>query len=303
QAGLWFLDQVAPGDISYVIIDIIRERRPLNLRVQELALNAMVARHEALRTTFREIDGELYQIIAPDLVLSVPVQDLRLLSGQEGEAAANRLIADEARRPFDLARGPLLRYRIHQLADEEWQSVLVVHHIVFDGWSLAVFNREMAALAAAFETGQPSPLADLPVQYADYAALPREPLTGALLQGQLKYWRQQLSGFLPVLRLPCARPRPATRSSRGAVAHHPLPSELIQSMETPGRRNRATPFITYLAAFATLLHRYSLEDDLLVGAPTAGRNRIGTEGLLGLFVNTLPLRTDASGNPTFTELL
>jgi hypothetical protein len=170
QAGLWFLDQVAPGDTSYTIIHAIRERAPLNLEAREYALNAMVARHEALRTSFREIDGELCQIIAPEFVLSVPVQDLRSLSREDQEVAASRLVAEEARRPFDLARGPLLRYLILQLADEEWQSVLAVHHIVFDGWSLGLFNREMAALAAAFVAGQPSPLADLPIQYADYAA-------------------------------------------------------------------------------------------------------------------------------------
>jgi amino acid adenylation domain-containing protein len=303
QAGLWFLDQVAPGDISYTIFHAIRERGPLNSRAQECALNAMVARHEALRTTFREIDGELYQIIAPELALSVPVQDLRSLSPEDREAAASRLIADEARRPFDLARGPLLRYRILQLDDEEWQSVLAVHHVIFDGWSLGLFNREMAALAAAFIAGQPSPLADLPIQYADYAAWQCEQLTGPLLQGQLKYWREQLAGPLTVLQLPCARPRPVARTSQGSVEYHVLPAELIQSVEALGRRHRATPFITHLAAFVALLHRYSLQDDLLVGAPVACRNRIETEGLLGLFVNTLVLRADASGNPTFTELL
>jgi amino acid adenylation domain-containing protein len=303
QAGLWFLDQVTPGDTSYVIIHAIRERSPLNLGAQEGALNAMLARHEALRTTFQEIDGELYQVIAPELTLSIPVQDLRQFSREEREAEASRLTADEARRPFDLARGPLLRYRILQLADDEWQSMLAVHHIVFDGWSLALFNREMAALAAAFAAGQSSPLADLPIQYADYAAWQREQLTGALLQCQLKYWRQQLAGPVPVLQLPCARPRLAARTSQGSVEYHVLSSERVQSVEELGRRNRATPFIIYLTAFGALLHRYSLQDDVLIGAPVAGRNRLETEGLLGLFVNTLVLRADASGNPTFTKLL
>jgi amino acid adenylation domain-containing protein len=303
QAGLWFLGQVTPGDTSYSIIHTIRERGLLDLKAQERAFNTMITRHEVLRTTFREIDGQLYQIIAPELVLSIPVQDLRALPGDEREAAASTVTAGEARRPFDLARGPLLRYQILRLADEEWQSVLVVHHIIFDGWSLALFNREMGALYAAFVSGQPSPLADLPIQYADYAAWQREQLAGTFLQGQLKYWRKQLAGPLPLLQLPCARPRPATRTSKGSVEYHVLPNELNRSVEALGRHNRATPFITYLAAFGALLHRYSLQDDLLVGAPIAGRNRIETEGLLGFFVNTLVLRIAASGNPTFTELL
>jgi amino acid adenylation domain-containing protein len=303
QAGLWFLDQITPGDTSYIIIHSIRERGPLNLAAQEHALNTMVARHEVLRTTFREMDGQLYQIIAPELVLAIPVQDLRALPGEEREAAASTVTIEEARRPFDLARGPLLRYQILRLDNEEWQSVLVVHHIIFDGWSLALFNREMGALSAAFAAGHASPLADLPIQYADYAAWQREQLAGVSLQGQLKYWRQQLAGPLPLLQFPCARPRPATRTTRGSVEYRMLPSDLSGSVEALGRRNRATPFITYLAAFSALLHRCTLQDELLVGVPIAGRNQIETEGLLGLFINTLVLRADASGNPAFAEML
>jgi amino acid adenylation domain-containing protein len=303
QAGLWFLDRVTPGDTSYIIIHTIRERGPLDLGAQERALNAIIAWHEVLRTTFREIDGQVYQIIAPELILSVPVQDLRALPSGERNATASRLIAGEGRLPFDLARGPLLRYQILRLADEEWESVLAVHHIIFDGWSLALFNREMSALSAAFAAGRPSPLADLPIQYADYAVWQREQLAGGFFEGQLKYWLQQLAGPLPLLQLPCMRPRPVNRTARGSVEYRVLPWELNRSVEALGRRNRATPFITYLSAFCALIHRYSLQDDLLVGTPIAGRNRIDTEGLLGLFVNTLVLRTDISGNPTFTTLL
>ena len=303
QAGLWYLDQIAPGDTSYSIIHTIREQAPLDLEAQERALNSIIARHEVLRTTFREIDGQVCQIIAPELTLSIPVRDFRGLPAEERERAASSTVAEEARRPFDLARGPLIRYRILRLADDEWICLLVVHHIIFDGWSLAVFNREMRALFAAFASEQPFPLADLPIQYADYADWQREQMARPFLQGQLNYWRQQLAGPLPLLQLPCARPHPATRSPEGLVEYRMLPGELNQSVQALARQNRATPFITYLAAFSVLLHRYSLQDELLVGSPIAGRNRIEIEGLLGFFVNMLVLRIDASGNPAFRELL
>jgi amino acid adenylation domain-containing protein len=231
------------------------------------------------------------------------VVDLRAVSDGEKEARAMRLVAQDAHRPFDLAQGPLFRATLVQLAAEDYILLLNMHHIISDGWSMRVFLQELAALYAAFAIGKPSPLPELPIQYADFAVWQRQWLQGEVLERQLSYWKQQLGGSPPMLELPTDRLRSAVQTYRGARQSLLLPKPLSDALRALSQRQGVTLFMTLLAAFQTLLHRHTGQDDLWVGAPIAGRTRTEIEGLIGFFVNTLVLRTDLSGNPPFQELL
>ncbi|HOR01588.1 MAG TPA: amino acid adenylation domain-containing protein, partial [Anaerolineae bacterium] len=303
QQRLWFLDQLEPGSPLYNIPGSVRLTGPLQVEALERALGEIVARHEVLRGSFASREGQPVQVIAPALDVPLPIIDLRALLGPEREAEALRLAREEAQRPFDLSRGPLVRAMLLRLAAEEHVILLTMHHIVSDGWSLDVLLRELGALYAACAAGRPSPLPPLPVQYADYAAWQRERLAGEALEQQLAYWRQQLAGAPPTLDLPTDRPRPATQSFHGAHRAFALPDALAQALSALSRGEGATLFMTLLAAFQALLARYTGEENLCVGSPIAGRNRAEIEGLIGFFVNTLVLRADLSGNPSFRELL
>ncbi|MCA1603334.1 MAG: condensation domain-containing protein, partial [Acidobacteria bacterium] len=263
----------------------------------------MAARHESLRTSFTVVDGSPVQVIAPTLSVELPVIDLSGLPEAEREAEARRLTTAEAQRPFDLARGPVFRVSLLRLNDEQHVLLITMHHIVSDGWSIGVFMRELTALYEAFSQGQPSLLGELPIQYADYAIWQREWLAGEQLERQLSYWRKQLGSSLPELELPTDRPRPAVQSYRGATQRATLSKELTKQLRALSQREGVTLFMTLLAAFQTLLMRYSGQEDIVIGSPIANRNRIETEGLIGFFVNTLVLRTELSGNPTFRELV
>ena len=214
-----------------------------------------------------------------------------------------RLVVEEARRPFDLARGPLLRARVLRLTDDEQVGLLTMHHIVSDGWSAGILVREMAALYQAYCSESPSPLPELPIQYADFAHWQREWLQGAVLQRQLDYWKKQLDGAPPLLELPEDHPRPAMQTFRGSHKSLLLPKAIGSALKALSRDEAATLFMTLLAAFKVLLNCYTRQDDLVVGTPVANRNRLETEGLIGFFVNALVLRSDLSGNPTFRELV
>ncbi len=303
QQRLWFLDQLAPGNLFYNIPMAVRLTGELDVAALERTLNEVVCRHEALRTTFVTVDERPVQVIAPELILPLPVDDLTHLPENEREAAAQRLATEEAQQPFDLAQGPLLRARLLRLGEEEHIVVLTVHHIVSDGWSLGVLVQEVATLYAAFKAKEPSPLPELPIQYADFAHWQREWLQGEILEAQLAYWRQQLGGSAPILELPTDRPRPAMQTYQGATQTFSLPHSLSDSLKALTREQGATLFMTLLAAFQSLLYRYTGQEDITVGTPIANRNRAAIEGLIGFFVNTLVIRTDLSGDPTFEELL
>ena len=303
QQRLWFLDQFQPGSPVYNIPAALRITAPLNAFALEQSLNEIVRRHEALRTTFAAVDGRPVQVIAPALRVPLPVTDLRGLPQTERETEATRLATQEAQHPFDLARGPLVRATLLRLGAGDHVLLLTMHHIVSDGWSMGVFFRELAVLYEAYATGKPSPLPELPVQYADFAQWQRQWLQGEVLAAHLTYWKQHLAGAPEVLELPTDRPRPAVQSFRGATYPFTLPPALSTALKTLSQREGVTLFMTLLAAFKTLLHRYTGQGDLVVGAPIANRTRAEIEGLIGFFVNTLVLRTDLSGNPRFGELL
>ena len=303
QQRLWFIDQLEPGNVAYNMPTAVRYRSPLDVPTLERALGEMVRRHETLRTTFASVGGQPVQVIGPPAPFRLRVEDLRHLPAAERDACAARLEAEEAARPFDLRRGPLFRVRAARLAENDHVLVMTLHHIISDGWSTGVLLRELSALYEAFSRGLPSPLPELPIQYADFAQWQRGWLQGGVLERQLAYWKRQLQGAEPLIRLPTDWPRPAAQGYRGARLLLTLSPELSGAVKSLGQREGATLFMTMLAAFDALLYRYTGQDDIVVGSPLAGRNQLETEGLIGFFVNMLALRTRVSDNPGFAELL
>ncbi|NLH05978.1 MAG: AMP-binding protein [Chloroflexi bacterium] len=303
QQRLWFLDQFEPNSPFYNIPEAVRLHGPVDPAVLERCLNEIVRRHEALRTTFKTVDGKPQQVIAPELYVPFPVVDLTSLPKAAREVEARRLAEREAQRPFDLAHGPLLRARLVRLDEDDHVVLLTIHHIIGDDWSTQVLVQEMALLYDAFAHNRPSPLPELPIQYADYAHWQRNWLQGEALEAQLDYWRKQLEGAPPLLELPTVRPRPAVPTYRGDYVTFQLSPELTDGIRTLAQREGATLFMTLLAAFKTLLYRYSGQTDICIGTPVAGRNRAELENLIGFFINTLVLRSDLSGEPSFRDLL
>jgi len=298
-----------PNSPVYTIPTSMRLTGLLDVAAIARSLSAIMRRHEALRTIFAVIDGQPVQVIAPAQALPLPLIDLQALPEAGREAMARRLASEEAQRPFDLERGPLLRASLLRLGAAEHMLLLNIHHIASDGWSGVVFMRELSILYAARLAGQPAVLPELPIQYADYAIWQREWLQGvedehqaSPLQAQLAYWRARLAG-LPVLHLPTDHPRPAITTFQGALHSFGLPPALGEGLLGLSRREGATLFMTLLAAWKLLLARYSGQDDIMVGTPIANRTRAETEPLIGFFVNTLVLRTDLAGNPSFREVL
>ena len=302
QQRLWFIDQLEPGSIVYNVPAAVLLAGPLDVSALGRTLCEVVARHEVLRTTFASADGRPLQVIAPSAELPLPLRDLSTMPEAERKAEAQRLAVEEARQPFDLSAGPMLRAGLLRLSAREHVLLLTMHHIVSDGWSQSVLVREMATLYEAFSAGRPSPLPELPVQYADFAVWQRGLLQGERLEAQLSYWRERLLGA-PLLELLADRPRQTSQSTRGSAQGFMLPASLGQSLKELGEQENVTMFMLLLAGFKTLLHRYTGQQDIVVGTDVAGRNWAETEALIGFFVNQLVLRTDLSGVPTFRELL
>jgi amino acid adenylation domain-containing protein len=303
QERLWFLDRLEPGSTAYNIPVAWRLGGALDQAALERALGEIVRRHEALRTVFREVDGSPVQVIAPFGGFALPVEELSGLGDADREAAVRRRAGEEAGRPFDLSAGPLFRAALLRLGAEYHVLLLSMHHVVSDGWSMGVLFRELSTLYAAYREGGESPLAELAVQYADYAVWQREQLEGEVLDRQLSYWRERLSGAPELLELPTDHPRPAVQTYRGASVPVELSPELLERLQALGRSEGTTLYMTLLGAFQVLLSRYGAGDDVVVGSPIAGRTRGEVEALIGFFVNTLVLRTDLSGDPGFREVL
>ncbi|MBN3909403.1 MAG: AMP-binding protein [Nostoc sp. NMS1] len=306
QARLWFLDNLQPNSAFYNIPIVWRFNGQLNVAALQSSLNEIICRHEALRTNFVTQEDQPVQVIAATLSLQLEIVDLLHLPQGEREDDMQRLVTAEAVRPFDLEREPLIRATLFQVDSTEYVFLLTVHHIIFDGWSTGVFVQELTTLYTAFCTDKPLQkvleLPELPVQYADFAVWQRQWLEQEAFV-QLSYWKQQLEGAPTLLELPTDRPRPAVQTNRGGHQQFILPRSLGEAIANLGKRVGATPFMTFFAAFITLLYRYTGEKDIVVGTPVAGRNQPEIEGIIGLFVNTLVLRTDLSGNPSFEQLL
>ena len=303
QERLWFLEQMTPGSPIHNRPLALRLSGPLDCPALEQALTELLRRHEVLRATFSAEAGRPVQFIHPPRPARLRQANLTHLPAGARDEAAEQVAVQEAREPIDLAQDPLLRASLLQLGSDEHVLLIVVHHIAFDGWSAQVLTEELTTLYCAFSSGLPSPLPELPVQYADYAQWQRQRLEGERLNEQLSYWTAKLTGCPPSLELPTTFARPAVQSHRGARHTHQIPASLQRKLQALSRREGVTLFMTLLAAFQVLLYRYTGQEDVVVGSPIAGRTTVETERLIGLFLNTLVLRTDLSGNPTFRELL
>ncbi len=303
QQRLWFLDRLRPNSSEYNLCGASRLTGRLNCEALERAIGVIVDRHEVLRARFPMVDGNPAQIIAPPHEFRITMRDVCHLPRADRDAHARRLVLADAARPFDLAGESLFRATLYRLDDDEHLLSCVMHHIIADGWSAWVFIQELCALYSAFTAGSPSHLQPLPTQYAQFARWQRERLQGEFLERELSYWVRQLHGRSDTLGLPTDRPRPTMQTANGALEVVPLPAGLMEAVEQLSRREGVTPFMTLLAAFTTLLFRYSGQDDITIGTPIANRTRLEFERLIGFFANTLVLRTDLSGNPTFRELL
>ncbi|HEY0557957.1 MAG TPA: amino acid adenylation domain-containing protein, partial [Thermoanaerobaculia bacterium] len=303
QERLWFLDRLSPGTAVYTISSAHRVAGAFDAAAFARAIGEIVRRHEALRTTFQLVDGEPRQIIAPEGTPEIATVDLSALAPERREAEARRRIQAVEARPFDLATGPLLRTLLVRLEAADWIVLPALHHIVGDGWSMDVLVREMLALYEAFSRGLPSPLPQLELQYADYAEWQRGGLQGAALEAELAWWRRELVGAPTLLDLPADRPRPTVQRFHGRNLVQPLAPELQRRIGDAGKREGVTLFMTLLAAFQALLARLTGGVDLVIGTPVAGRNRVETEGLIGLFLNSLPLRGVAGGDPSLRRML
>ncbi len=304
QEQIWLHAQLALGTPLYNEPFTVHRKGRLDVAALERSFTEIVRRHEAWRTTFPMRDGQPVQMVHPPFEIKLPVVDLRGLPESERTSAALRLATEDARQPFDLAKGPLVRAHLVRLADEEYRLFVNCHHLIFDGVTgYQVFLPELVSLYEAFANSQPSPLEELPFQYGDYAVWQRESQKRESLKGHVDYWRKQLGGTLPALQLPTDAVTGGGGSFRGAMQSFALPRSLREALHSLSRKQGVTLFMTVLAALDTLLYRYSGQEDILVGSITSGRNHRGTEKLLGFFLNTVVLRSDLAGDPTFLELL
>jgi amino acid adenylation domain-containing protein len=311
QQQLWFINQLQPGTATYNIPVAIHLTGKLNVPALVRSLSEIIQRHDILRTSFEVVDGEPIQKVADAIALnarsaiafSLPEIDLRHLVDEQQQIEVQKLSQQEAQSSFDLGQAPLLRAKLLHLQTEQSILILTLHHLVGDGWSIKILVQELSAIYQALSAGRLSQLPQLPLQYTDFVYWQRNWLQGEVIEKHLAYWKQQLGGNLPVLQLPTDHPRPPIQTFRGKQQKFVLSKALTESIKQLSQREGVTLFMTLLAAFQTLLYRYTGQEDILVGSPIANRNRAELDQLIGCFVNTLVLRTNLEGNPTFTELL
>jgi amino acid adenylation domain-containing protein len=303
QERLWFIDQLQPGNTAYNIFNASRIRGSLNVPIMERVINELIRRHEVLRTTLKSVDGLPMQVIAPELKITLTPVSLQHLPEEERYAEAVRLTTEEFARPFDLEREPLVRVGLLRLAADDYVLQVNMHHAITDRWSFAVFEKELAVLYQAFATGQSSPLPELPIQFADYAIWQRERMNGDEYKKDLEYWHRQLADAPFILDFPTDFPRPPIQNFHGARVYVSYPKSLLDGLKELSRREGVTMFMTLMAAFKSLIYRYTGQHDLLISTPIGTRLRPETENLVGYLLNLLIVRTDLSGNPTFRELL
>ncbi|MCM0593872.1 MAG: amino acid adenylation domain-containing protein [Gloeotrichia echinulata DEX184] len=303
QERLWFLNQLEGDSATYNMPAAVKIAGDLDINALQQALSEIVQRHEILRTSIQTVNGTPIQVIHPQVTTSINVVDLQQLLAPERETLLEQQIQLEASIPFNLENAPLIRCSLLQISAREYVLLLTMHHIVSDGWSIEVLISELSSLYPAFCVGEPSPLPELPLQYADFAVWQRQWLSGVVLETQLNYWRSQLQGSPELLQLPTDRPRPVVQTYHGRTQSFELNQDLTQKLQSLSGESGTTLFMTMLAAFTTLLYRYSGQSDILVGSPIANRNRNEIESLIGFFVNTLVLRTNFENNPSFKDLL
>ena len=303
QQRLWVLERMAPGEPTWNIPTALRLRGALDVSALERALDALRRRHESLRTTFAEREGRAVQVVHPFSPVPLPVDDLSRLDPDARVAEATRRAQADMDVGFDLEAGPLFRARLLRLAGDDHVLLMCVHHVVSDGWSMGVIQREMERLYAAFAAELPDPLPPPALQYADFAAWQREQLSGDRLRGAIDFWRRALDGAPPALELPTDHPRPRVQRNRGARVDGELPHAATERLRELARAENATLFAVLMAALRIVMARWSGQDDVVIGTPVAGRTTVETEALVGYFVNALALRTTLGGDPSFRGLL
>lgn len=303
QQGLWFLDQLEPGTAAYNLPRAFRIAGPLDLETLKQALQAVVTRHSSLRTVFESVNGECCQVVLSAMTVEIPLVDLRPVPEAQREAEALKVISEEGKKPFDLENGPLLRCLLVQLDPEQFIFFLVFHHIIVDGWSISILFRELTGCYASLLKGEALNLPELPVQYAEYAQWQREYMSGEVLDRQLDYWKRQLAGCPFALDLPTDRPHPPVAGWHGGTEEIVLSSENLARLKAIAKSENCTLFMVAMAAFQTLLSRYTNQESIAVGTPVASRTEIELESVVGLFVNTLVFRSDFTEDMTFRELL
>lgn len=303
QERLWLLEQLHPGNPVHNLRAVYRLKGAVNIAALEQSIQEIVRRHEILRTTFIAVNGQPVQVISPDAKINLPVIDLGHLSVEEREAKVRQLAAEEAQQSFDLTRGPLLSFKLLRLGEAEYVLIRTIHHIINDVWSDTVLLREVAKLYEAFCAGKPSPLAELSIQYADFAKSQRKWLQGEVLKSQLDYWKQQLGGTISQLDLPVKKSSGSLPSYRGAAQILVLSANLTKEIKVLSHKEGVSLFIALLAAFKTWLYQYSGQTDIIVASPVVGRQQMDTKKLLGYFTNILLLRSDLRQNPSFRQLI
>jgi hypothetical protein len=303
QERLWFLDQLVPGSHLYNLPKAVQLTGPLNIGALEQAISEISRRHEILRTTYSLAGGRTIQVIGPQAPVCLPVAGLEDLPEASRAPVAGRLGKQESQRPFDLGKGPVLRGTLLRVGMDNHILLVTLHHIAGDGLSLSILVLELALLYQSYSRGEPSSLEELAIQYADFAVWQRERMKGDILETHMAYWKRQFARPVPRLLLPTDHPRLPVQTHRGDTKFFHIPATIARSLSAVGRQKGATLFMTLLAAFKTLLYRYSGQDDIIVGSPISNRHRVETERLIGCLINTLALRTDMSGHPTFNELL
>ncbi|HEX6047549.1 MAG TPA: condensation domain-containing protein, partial [Pyrinomonadaceae bacterium] len=303
QQRLWFLDQLEPGSPLYNISAAVRLTGRLDIPALQLAIQEVVTRHESLRTIFIEIHGKPMQVVLDYMTVKMPVIDLTGLDQADCDARVAELTEDERQATFDLTDGPMLRVNLLRLGAESHKLLITLHHIVSDGWSTGILIREISLVYKSLVNGTAAALPELPIQYGDFAEWQREWLQGEELENQLGYWKARLAGAAPILELPADHPRPAVRSYRGRKQTILLDKDLAAQLDELSRRERVTLFMTLLASFQVLLHRYTHQHDILVGTPVANRSQLEAEPLIGLFANTLVMRANIEGESSFSDVL
>lgn len=303
QEQLWFLDHLSPGSSVYNVGDIVDFHGEYSAAAMRKALNELVRRHEILRTEFSRSGAQPVQVILPDMELPLTELDLSSLPDQDREREWTRAVREQGRKPFDLSRAPLLRATVVHLSAHEHRLLLTIHHILTDEWSMELLHQELKQLYDAFSNGWPSPLSELPIQYSDFASWQREWLKGDVLESLTSYWKEELAGAPSILELPTDKPRPATQTFRGATETFHLPETLLDQLKTQARDQQATLFMILQAGFMALLHRYTGQNDIVVGTPISGRTHGETQNLIGLFLNTVLLRAKFNDRQNFLSLV
>ena len=303
QERLWFLERFQPGSTPYKTTRVFQIVGSLNVAILKKSLSEIVRRHQVLRTVFTMYNQRPTQSIVSDFLLNIPVIEIQGLSDCKKEMQIHQMITDELERSFDLETAPPLRISLLYLEEKKHILLLTMHHVIYDGWSLGIFWKELTELYKAFLDDKPSPLAEISIQYADYAHWQRQWMKGDILESQLRYWKKKLTGISPFFSLPTDMPRPSVQSFQGKVELFQIDSHTTNALKRLSRKSGVTLFTTLLSVFKILLYRYTNQQDVVVGTPIAGRSHKETMSLIGFFINTLVLRTDLSGNPNFTQLL